>query len=386
MSTTPLPNLVDMIQQLVSTPSVSCVNPAFDMSNRPVSELLGNWFDSIGAQVNLMELPGSRDNLNIVATFGAGPPGLALCGHTDTVPCNESLWSVDPFAGTVRDGNLYGLGSADMKGFLALCASVVANINPASLSRSIVIIGSADEESSMDGARFLNPDNIAMPPVCVVGEPTDMRPVRQHKGTLMERIIVEGKSGHSSDPALGINAIDGMHEVISALQSFRQELSSRYRDNSFDVKTPTLNFGHIKGGDNPNRICGECSLDFDLRLLPGMRVDTTRRELRDSLRSQFRESPWTLRFETLFEGANPLSTASDSVLLKACEHHTGESSTSVNFCTEAPFYQALGADTIVLGPGSIDVAHQPDERLPLSALPAMTDVLNKLIHQFCMAR
>lgn len=373
-----------MIQQLVSTPSVSCVNPAFDMSNRPVCELLAGWFEHIGAHVELMELPGSRDNVNIVATLGSGPPGLALCGHTDTVPCNEALWNVDPYSGTVRDGQLYGLGSADMKGFLALCASVAATINPGSLQRSIVFIGSADEESSMDGARFLNPGNIAMPPLCVVGEPTNMQPVHQHKGTLMERVTVKGRSGHSSNPALGANAIDGMHEVIGHLQAFRHQLEEQYQDDSFDVATPTLNFGHIKGGDNPNRICGECSLDFDLRLMPGMRVDTTRSQLRECLRAQFNGSGLTLHFDTLFEGANPLSTSTDSVLLKACEHHTGQHSTVVNFCTEAPFYQALGADTIVLGPGSIDVAHQPNECLPLHALPAMSDVLDKLIHQFCV--
>ena len=107
MSANSLPPLVEMIQQLVSTPSVSCVNPAYDMSNRPACDLLANWFDHIGANVQLMELPGTRDNVNLVATLGSGPPGLALCGHTDTVPCNEALWNVDPYSATVRDSRLY---------------------------------------------------------------------------------------------------------------------------------------------------------------------------------------------------------------------------------------------------------------------------------------
>ncbi|NNF16025.1 MAG: acetylornithine deacetylase [Gammaproteobacteria bacterium] len=380
-----LPELTSMISRLVQEPSVSCVNPLFDMSNRPVCEILADWLATVGCAVELVELPGDRDNVNLIARFGTGPVGLALCGHTDTVPYDEALWTQNPLGGDVIDDRLYGLGSADMKGFLALCAHICATLNADTLKRSVILIGSADEESSMDGARHLCSSNFQMPPFCIVGEPTGMQPIRQHKGTLMERITLTGRSGHSSDPKLGINAIDGMHEVIGHLKQFRLELQTQYRDESFTVPTPTLNFGHIRGGDNPNRICGSCALDFDLRLMPGMTVADTRARLHEFVRQKMTDTPLTLEFSTLFKGANPLSTSRHSPLLHACENHSGRSSGSVSFCTEGPFYQALGADTMILGPGDIAVAHQPDEFLPLSNLAPMQTLIGKLIHEFCIA-
>ncbi len=373
-----------MISQLIAIPSVSSFNTEFDMSNRPVSTQLANWLDGIGGHVELQQLPGQRDNVNVLARFGEGPVGLALSGHTDTVPYDESRWSVDPLAGKIIDNKLFGIGSADMKGFLALCAHVIASIPSAKLKRSILLIGSADEESSMDGARHLTDIDFDMPPFCLVGEPTDLQPIRQHKGIIMERVTVTGQSGHSSDPSLGDNAIDGMFEVIKCLREYRTQLAEEFSDTSFDVPMPTLNYGRINGGDNPNRICGECSIDLDIRLMPGMTVAATRAELHARLKNLFANSTLKVSFTSLFDGADALKTSSDSKLLRACEHHSGLASGGVNFCTEGPFFSALGSETVVMGPGSIDVAHQADEFLPLDALPKMEKILHALIHQFCI--
>lgn len=383
MSKRKLPNPVDMIQTLVQTPSVSCVNAQFDMSNRPVCNVLANWFDGIGCDVDLMEIPGTRDNVNFVARFGNGPAGLAFCGHTDTVPFDEKLWSTDPLGAEIRENKLYGVGSTDMKGFLALCAHVLEHTESRKLQRSIIVIGSADEESSMDGARALCDIDFEMPPFCIVGEPTGLQPIRRHKGTLMERVTLTGKSGHSSDPALGVNAIEAMHQLITVLLQYREDLQQRYRDDSFAVPYPTLNFGHIRGGDNPNRICGSCSIDFDLRLMPGMTVDETRTELHRRVREAMSNWPVTINFTALFQGANPLSTSVTSPLLAACERHSCQSHGSVNFCTEAPFYATLGAQSVVMGPGDIALAHQPDEYLALEAVDPMVNIMHKLIEQFC---
>jgi len=381
---TTLPTLTDMIATLVRTPSVSCVNPVYDMSNRPVAEQLANWLSDLGANAELMDIPGPRDNLNVIAQFGSGPPGIALCGHTDTVPCDESLWQYDPYQATQVDDRLYGLGSADMKGFLALAMHAVQRFQATDLQRSVIFIGSADEESSMDGARILSSDNLTMPNVCLVGEPTDMQPIRQHKGSLMERVTVIGRSGHSSDPKLGLNAIEGMQQVLRALDSFRTDLEQRYQDDAFNVPVPTLNYGHIIGGDNPNRICGDCSLDFDLRLMPGMHYALIRQALHQHVRNAMHESDFQVTFTTLFEGVDALQGKTHSPFVHACEQHSGHVAGAVSFCTEAPFYAALGADTVVMGPGSIDVAHQPNEFLPLNALAPMQSVVEKLIHQYCV--
>jgi acetylornithine deacetylase len=94
----------------------------------------------------------------------------------------------------------------------------------------------------------------------MIGEPTNMQPVRMHKGISMEAIRVDGRSGHSSDPSLGKNALEGMHLVLGEVIQWRSELQQRYQNPAFKVAFPTLNLGHIHGGDNPNRICGECEL------------------------------------------------------------------------------------------------------------------------------
>src|SRR5690606_29664547 len=201
---------------------------------------------------------------------------------------------------------------------------------------------------------------------------------------MMERVRVQGLAGHSSNPALGNNALEAMHLVIADLLAFRSELQSRYRNPGFEVPVPTLNLGHIHGGDNPNRICGHCELQFDLRPLPGMRVAELR-ELIDRRLDPIREMTGTeIRCDALIGGVEPFEEAIDSPLVQAVERLTGHQAQSVACATEAAFMQQLGMQTLVFGPGSIDQAHQPDEFIPLDQIEPAVDALAKLIEQFCM--
>ena len=135
----------------------------------------------------------------------------------------------------------------------------------------------------MDGANMLVATGKPRARHAIIGEPTDLRPVRMHKGMMMEAVTVTGQSGHSSNPALGRNALEGMQQVMADLLAFRDELAARHRNPLFEVEVPTLNFGCIHGGDNPNRICGECELHFDLRPLPGMDLEELRAVIRERL-------------------------------------------------------------------------------------------------------
>ncbi|MFK8017701.1 MAG: acetylornithine deacetylase [Gammaproteobacteria bacterium] len=379
----PLPASSEMVAELVRTPSISCFDPALDTSNRAVCATLGAFLEDAGARVTLQEVPGARDKVNLLARFGSGPPGLALCGHTDTVPFDDARWTVDPFAATTRDHRLYGLGSADMKGFLAICASVLAQHNANALTREIIVLGSADEETSMAGARALVDSGATLAPFAVVGEPTSLRPMRQHKGIFMEGIRLLGRSGHSSNPALGANAIDALHAVLSTLMQWRDELRDRFHDVAFDVPHPTLNFGRVEGGDNPNRICANASLQIDMRLMPGMTVNDTRRGLHQRVREAIHGSGVQVEFDSLFAGVEPLCTAADSDLVTQCEGLSGHTASCVNFGTEAPFYTTLGAQSVVFGPGDIDLAHQPDEYLDLTQIAPTERALSALVHHYC---
>ncbi len=223
------------------------------------------------------------------------------------------------------------------------------------------MLATADEETSMQGAQALAELGRPKARSAVIGEPTGMRPVRSHKGMIMDSIRLQGQSGHSSDPALGNNALDAMHAVITELMAYRQELKTRYHDELFTIPHPTLNLGCIHGGDNPNRICGHCELEFDLRLMPGMHTDSVRAEIRQRILRI--TEPLGVGFDMvpLFTGIPAFFTDADSPILKTAEKLTGHTGISVAFGTEGPFLQQLGMDTIVMGPGNIDQAHQPDE-------------------------
>ncbi|MEE8280894.1 MAG: M20/M25/M40 family metallo-hydrolase, partial [Gammaproteobacteria bacterium] len=252
--------IISNIAELIEIPSVSSVTPDWDMPNQPVIDRLAERLEAGGWRVELIEVPDKPGKTNLLATLGRGDGGLVLSGHTDTVPCDPQLWSSDPFALAERDNRLYGLGTADMKSFLALAMTACAGIDTAALKAPLMLLATADEESSMAGARALVAAGQPKARFAVIGEPTGLKPVRMHKGILMEAIRVEGRSGHSSDPSLGANALEGMHQIIAALLRWRDRLQAQSSDAAFAVPVSTMNLGHIRGGDNPNRICGSCEL------------------------------------------------------------------------------------------------------------------------------
>jgi acetylornithine deacetylase len=377
------PELLTMIAALIGTPSVSSVTPGLDQGNRAVIDLLAGWLDDAGFEVEVMPLAGEPARANLVATLGRGPGGLVLAGHTDTVPWDEGGWQHDPFRLSETNGRLYGLGTADMKAFLALAIESLRGMNPRDLQEPVMILATADEETSMAGARALVERDALHASHALIGEPTGMRPVRMHKGMMMEAIRLHGHAGHSSDPALGNSALEAMHRVITALLAWRQELQASWRDPLFAVPAPTLNLGHIHGGDNPNRICAECELHIDLRPLPGLDIDELRSIIHRKVNEALRDSGIRAGFESLFEGVPAMATDSDAPIVRLAEQLTGHAAEAVAFGTEAPYLQQLGIQPVVLGPGDIAQAHQPDEYLALERLQPTVDLLQRLVKSVC---
>ena len=378
------PDLLTMIDGLVSAPSVSSVNADFDQNNRQVIKRLANWLDPLGCSVEIMPLSGHPDKANLIATLGKGPGGLVLAGHTDTVPWDEGRWSVDPFRLTQKDDRLYGLGTADMKAFLALAIEAASQFDASQFREPLILIATADEESSMAGARALVDAKRPQARYAVIGEPTGLRPIRLHKGILMEAIHLRGRSGHSSDPSLGNSALEGMHAIISELLRWRAELQAEHRNPLFAVPVPTLNLGHIHGGDNPNRICADCELHIDLRPLPGMEIQALRHTLQTRLATVIEGTALELDCHPLFEGTPAMETSATSDIVRVTEALTGHSATSAAFGTEGPYLNSLGIETVVLGPGDIDQAHQPDEYLACERIPPTIELLKQLIQRFCV--
>ena len=378
-----LPDTLTMMRQLISIPSVSSVSPDIDMGNLKVVELLADWLQALSFEVEIIPLKNSPEKANLIATLGRGQGGLVLSGHTDTVPFDENLWNYNPLALTEADNRLYGMGTSDMKGFFALAIAAARKFSKDDLSEPLVIVATADEESTMHGARELADSGRMLARQVLIGEPTGLRPVHMHKGMMMESVHLHGCSGHSSDPSLGRNAMEGMHSVIAEILRWRTELQQRFRNPDFQVPFPTLNLGRIAGGDNPNRICGDCELHFDLRPLPGMVAVDLLEELQPRLQSAIRESGLQLTLKPLMENVPPFASDKGSAIVAAAEKLTGASAESAAYSTEAPFFQEVGLDAVVLGPGDIAQAHQPDEFLALDRLQPMIDVLTGMIRRFC---
>jgi len=377
--------MLDCFAGLIAIPSVSSTDPAFDMSNRPMVETLGNWFSDLGFATELMSVPGSAvEKFNLVARMGEGTDGLVLSGHTDTVPYNEAGWSSDPFILTEREGRLYGLGTADMKSFFPLIIEAIRSLDLKSPDRPLVVLATADEESSMAGVRALRDSGMQPGRHAVIGEPTGLVPVIKHKGILIEHIELTGRSGHSSDPSLGNNALEGMNRVMNRLLEWRKELQSSFHDSSFRVPVPTMNLGAIRGGDNPNRICASCELAMDIRLLPEMAVDEIRAALREKVAAAIEGSGLQIHFKEQHAGMGGMQTPADAEIVRVAEALSGRESATVAFGTEGPYLNAMGMQTVILGPGDIEVAHQTDEFVSRDRLQPMQKILEKMIQHFCL--
>ncbi|QFU74206.1 acetylornithine deacetylase [Halioglobus maricola] len=376
--------ILEQLGQLIQLPSVSSTDPSWDQGNRKVIDLLATWLESMGFATEIQEIVADGSKANLIATRGTGPGGLVLAGHTDTVPFDEGRWKSNPLALDERDGRIYGLGSTDMKGFFPMAIAAAASFADVDLQQPLILLATADEESSMNGARALAAAGKPKARAAIIGEPTSLVPVRMHKGIMMEAVHVKGQAGHSSNPNLGNNALDSMHQVMAELMSFRSTLGERYSNPHFEVAFPTLNLGHIHGGDSPNRICGQSELHFDLRMTPAGCNSTVREEIRERLTEIGTRRNIDIEMRSLIQDVSPFEQDAESELVQLAQKLTGNDAIAVAFATEAPFMQQLGMETIVMGPGSIDQAHQPDEFMPLDQIRPCIALLEQFIRHYCL--
>lgn len=191
---------IERYRQLIALPTISSLDANEDLSNKKLIELLANWLSDLGFETEILPVEGARQKYNLLATYGEGEGGLLLAGHTDTVPFDEGRWTFDPFTLTEQAGKFYGLGTADMKGFFAFVVDVISRLDLSQTRKPIRILATADEETTMLGARTFAQHSQIRPDCAIIGEPTSLVPIRAHKGHMGEAIRITGKSGHSSDP------------------------------------------------------------------------------------------------------------------------------------------------------------------------------------------
>ncbi len=379
-----LPEFMDCFSELIASPSVSSVDASLDQSNKAVIDLLAEWLEELGFAIELVQVNDNPLKQNLIACAGRGEGGLVLSGHTDTVPFNESAWNSDPFRLMEKDNRLYGLGTSDMKGFFPIVIEMLKLAELGRIKQPVYVLATCDEESTMAGARALVDNNRKLGRYALIGEPTGLKPVNMHKGIMMERINLIGQSGHASDPSLGISALEGMNAVINNLLKWRVKMQTENTDAAFRVPVPTLNFGQIRGGDNPNRICANCELNVDIRLLPGMEIEQMRADFRKSVMQAVDGSGLVVEFEAIIPGLPSFHTDGEAEIVKVAEKLAGEPAQTVAFGTEGPYFNLLGMDTVVLGPGDIAQAHQANEYLSMDRIEPMLALLSRTYEYFCL--
>lgn len=376
----PLPSFLEVYEGLISTSSISSTDTRWDEGNEQVIAKLADWLSALGFVIQIEQVAPNKQNL--IAKLGSGEGGLLLAGHSDTVPFDEGRWNYNPHALTQANNRFYGLGTADMKGFFAFIYEAVKKVDWSKQTKPLYVLATCDEETTMLGARHFTEQAPFKPDYCIIGEPTSLVPIRAHKGHVANAIRVTGKSGHSSNPALGVNAIEIMHQVLFALMQLRDRLIKEYHHPGFEIPTPTLNLGHIHGGDSPNRICGCCELHYDVRPLPGISLDGLDNLMRDALRDVQQQWPGRIELIPLHDPIPGYECAHDHPFIHGISEICEQPAQTVNYCTEAPFLQQI-CPTLVLGPGSIDQAHQPDEFLAFEFIDPTVRVLSRAMQKYC---
>jgi len=353
--------VVPLLQELVRIPSV---NPDGDPGTARTGEaecagFVADFLKECGAAVEFQEVHPGRPN--VIGRFGTGgvgsKPRLVLAPHLDTVSVRGM--TIDPFAGELREGRVWGRGASDTKGSVAgmLMALFEMKDRLASLEHEIWFAGLMGEEAGQDGSRAFVQEHRA--DFAVIGEPTELQIVRTHKGGLWMTLTTRGVAAHASTPELGGNAIYRMHDVIALLREEILPELSQYRDET--LGHPTLNIGTIAGGNKVNIVPDTCRVGLDIRTVPAMARNDFKGKLTRRLHSSFPD----LEIEAW--ESNALDTPAEHPMIARLEK-TGARCTGAPWFCDAAIFSGANIAAVALGPGSIRQAHTKDEWIAVESL------------------
>ncbi|MCO7610653.1 acetylornithine deacetylase [Pseudomonas chlororaphis] len=330
-----------------------------------------------------------RTKANLFASIGPSDRGgVVLSGHTDVVPVDGQAWSVEPFVLSERQGRLYGRGTADMKGFIASVLAAVPGLTRRRLRLPVHLAFSYDEEVGCLGVRPMLErlqQRSHKPLLCLIGEPTELRPVLGHKGKLAMRCQVRGAACHSAYAPYGVNAIEYAARLIGKLGEIGSRLAQpEHHDPRFDPPFSTVQTGTIQGGRALNIVPAECQFDFEVRTLPGDDAQAVVEQLQGYAEAELLPQMQAVQADTGITlqplSAYPgLATAADSQAAELLALLSGSREfTTVAFGTEGGLFHEAGIPTVVCGPGSMDQGHKPDEFISLEQLHGCDAMLRRL--------
>lgn len=370
------------LRDLVSIPSVNPMGrddlPAEIVGEQAVAEHLVEALGRLGMDAELVGR-GGRTSVIAEASVDARADTLLVASHIDTVPVDGM--EIDPFDPVIEGDRLYGRGSCDTKaGMAALLEALERVLAKGTLRRNLIVVGEADEElGSIGVADVLEHLGTRRPDWVLATEPTDLRIINAHKGVVHARVCARGRACHSSDPLAGSNAIVTLASAILALEDGAGRLAEKPHS---QLGAATLSIGVIRGGQAPNVVPDRAEIWVDRRTLPDETVDSVRALLeRDLLDAGLADAVF---IESCTEEKPPLETAPDSIAVRsaaraldavglpdACDH--------VAFGTDAGVFGRAGIPGIVLGPGSIALAHTARESVPIGEVETMVRIYERLL-------
>lgn len=373
---------IEILSKLVAFDTIS------HKSNLELIDWVRGYLEDLGIACRILKSPDGT-KANIVATIGPDVAGgVVLNGHTDVVPVEGQDWTTDPFELTQIGDRLYGRGSCDMKGFVAICLAKVPDMIKANLKRPIHLAFTYDEEVGLFGAIELAPMlNDLLPEFkgILVGEPTVMKVVEQHKGAITMNATFEGVEAHSSMPNLGVSATAAATKFMSMLMAMDEEFARNKDDSSlFLPPHNTVNIGIVSGGTASNIIPNHCVVNANIRVMP--EADTSTIEARIAaeiadIQKWMQQQDTACKVELQLD-ANAYSLRKEPAGQAAtlCRRYSGDNTENfASYGTDGAVFQAAGFSVAICGPGSINQAHKPDEFIEISEITACEKFIDRLI-------
>lgn len=378
------------IQPAASDRQVSAVQHLSDLigfdtvsrnGNRALIDHMAAYFQGLGARITILP-DGSGAKANLVAAFGPeGVAGIVWSGHTDVVPADEPEWLSDPFTAEIRDGKLFGRGACDMKGFAACVMAVAPQLARTTLARPVYLCFSYDEEVGCLGAPAIARHLAALPvppEFAIIGEPSMMQLVTGQKGKIAMRAHVTGTSGHSSFAPDHVNAVEYASRAITMIS----ERGKRYEsegpfDHDFTVPHATMLATMIEGGVATNVTPDSCSFTFELRSIAGMDAEADMAELLARIETEVgaemaaRTAGTGIAFERIFSYP-PMGEARITAGFTRYARQLPDAwGGKVSYGSEGGIFELTGGiPSVIVGPGSIEQAHKPNEFVALDQLDA----------------
>jgi acetylornithine deacetylase len=383
---------LEMIDRLIAFPTVS------RDSNLGLIEFARDHLAQLGVKPRLV-YDASRKKANLFCSLAddaarVKTAGIVLSGHTDTVPVDGQDWASDPFKATHSfasgNGRIHGRGSADMKGFIAIALAWAPKFLAAQNKMPVHLSLTFDEETTFIGVNTLVADLAEAgirPAGCIIGEPTDMQAIVAHKGKRDFCCTVRGREAHSSLTPTAVNAIEYAAQIIAFIRAHAERMSrDEPKDPRFAVPHSTLQTGVICGGIAVNVVPRDCTFEFEMRNLPATPHDVLTQPILDYARAlepamKAIAPEAGIKFDMGMDlpafGIAPDAPVVRWAMQLARSAHQGTG--AVSFATEASVFQRAGIPTVVLGPGSIDQAHKPDEFISYEQVAACEAFFARMI-------